>query len=178
MITAGKFQGEFRHINEFPQQDSQTAPTLRCVCIVRAFWRASNTSHSHYVYCGKKLDRSCTAPFHKVNVIWHNFFNIMNVFQRKLHNCMEFLVDVYNLQTEWFSEAFWNVSMKPQLNPWRQNPEVHHCIHKCPPKVLNPEQGESTAHPPPQVISLRSVLIPSSHLRLDLPSGLFQVCEK
>jgi hypothetical protein len=37
-----------------------------------------------------------------------------------------------------------------------------------------PEPGESTPHPPPhQPISLRSILIPSSHLRLDLPSCLF-----
>jgi hypothetical protein len=32
-----------------------------------------------------------------------------------------------------------------------------------------PEPGESTPHPPPY---LRSILIPSSHLRLGLPSGL------
>jgi hypothetical protein len=36
-----------------------------------------------------------------------------------------------------------------------------------------PEPGESTPHPPPQPISLRSILIPSSHLRLGLSSGLF-----
>jgi hypothetical protein len=35
-----------------------------------------------------------------------------------------------------------------------------------------PEPGESTPHPP-QPIYLRSILIPSSHLRLGLPSGLF-----
>jgi hypothetical protein len=36
-----------------------------------------------------------------------------------------------------------------------------------------PEPGESTPHPsPPQPISLRSILIPSSHLRLGLPSGV------
>jgi hypothetical protein len=34
-----------------------------------------------------------------------------------------------------------------------------------------PEPGESTPHPP-QPISLRSILIPSSHLRLGLSSGL------
>jgi hypothetical protein len=35
-----------------------------------------------------------------------------------------------------------------------------------------PEPAEYTPHPP-QPISLRSILIPSSHLRLGLPSGLF-----
>jgi hypothetical protein len=34
-----------------------------------------------------------------------------------------------------------------------------------------PVPVESSLHPPP--ISLRSILIPSSHLRLGLPSGLF-----
>jgi hypothetical protein len=41
-----------------------------------------------------------------------------------------------------------------------------------PAKGPYPEPGESTLHPP-QLISLRSFLIPSSHLRLGLPSGLF-----
>jgi hypothetical protein len=36
-----------------------------------------------------------------------------------------------------------------------------------------PEPGESTPHPPPQPISLRSILIPSFHLRLGLLSCLF-----
>jgi hypothetical protein len=35
-----------------------------------------------------------------------------------------------------------------------------------------PEPGESTPHPP-QPISLRSIVIPSSNLRLGLPSGPF-----
>jgi hypothetical protein len=62
-----------------------------------------------------------------------------------------------------------------QLTPWRQNPKVHHRIHNSPPTVpilsqLNP------LHTPPQPISLRSILTPSSHLRLGLPSGLFRGC--
>jgi hypothetical protein len=36
-----------------------------------------------------------------------------------------------------------------------------------------PEPGESTPPSPSQQISLRSILIPSSHLRLDNPSGHF-----
>jgi hypothetical protein len=37
-----------------------------------------------------------------------------------------------------------------------------------------PEPGEPTVHPPPDPqTNLSSILIPSSHLRLDLPSGLF-----
>jgi hypothetical protein len=36
-----------------------------------------------------------------------------------------------------------------------------------------PEPGESTPHPPPPASLPRSILIPSSHLRSGLPSGLF-----
>jgi hypothetical protein len=36
-----------------------------------------------------------------------------------------------------------------------------------------PEPVESTPHPPPKPFSLRSILIPSSHLRVGLPRGLF-----
>ena len=50
------------------------------------------------------------------------------------------------------------------------NPKVHYRIHKCPPPVLIPSQLSPvrTHHP----ISLRSILILSSHLRLCLLSGL------
>jgi hypothetical protein len=55
--------------------------------------------------------------------------------------------------------------------PWRQNPKFHHRIHNSPSPApilshLNPLQI-------PQPISPRSILIPSSHLRIGLPSDLF-----
>jgi hypothetical protein len=59
-----------------------------------------------------------------------------------------------------------------ELTPWRHNPKFHHRIHNSPPTVpilsqLNP------LHTSPEPISLRSILIPSSHLRLGLSSDLF-----
>jgi hypothetical protein len=51
------------------------------------------------------------------------------------------------------------------------NQKVHYRVHKSPPPIpvvsqINPVH---TTHP----ISLRSILIVSTHLRLGLPSGLF-----
>jgi len=65
-----------------------------------------------------------------------------------------------------------NLMMDAELTPWRQNTKVHHRIHMNPPVVpilsqLNP------LYNPPQPISLRTILIPSSHLYLSLSSGLF-----
>jgi hypothetical protein len=51
------------------------------------------------------------------------------------------------------------VTLLLSLTPWRKNPKVHHRIQNSP--------------PPAQPVSLRSILIPSSHLCLGLPSGLF-----
>jgi hypothetical protein len=38
-----------------------------------------------------------------------------------------------------------------------------------------PEPGESPPHPPPQPLSLMTILIPSSNLRLGVSSGLFSL---
>jgi hypothetical protein len=51
-------------------------------------------------------------------------------------------------------------------------PEVHHRIHNSPQMIPILSQV-NPLHPPPQPISLRSILIPSAHLRLGLSSGLF-----
>ena len=52
------------------------------------------------------------------------------------------------------------------------NPKAHYRIHKCPPPV--PILSQLDLQSLPQYpTSWKSLLILSSHLRLDLPSGLF-----
>jgi hypothetical protein len=68
---------------------------------------------------------------------------------------------------DWRCLLFSSVSQDKLLTPWRQNP-YHHRVHKSPTLVpilskLNPLY--------PQPVSLRSILIPLSHLRFGLPSG-------
>jgi hypothetical protein len=58
-----------------------------------------------------------------------------------------------------------------QRTPWRKNPKVHHRIHNSSPPV--PILSQSNPIHTLQPVSLRSILIPSSHLRLGPPSGLF-----
>jgi hypothetical protein len=57
------------------------------------------------------------------------------------------------------------------LAPRRKNQKVHHRIHSSSPPV--PILSKSNSIHTPQPISLRSILIPSFHLHLGLPSGLF-----
>jgi hypothetical protein len=59
-----------------------------------------------------------------------------------------------------------------ELIPWRQNPKVHHRVRDSLPPVPILSQL-NTIHTRLQPIFPRSILIPSSHLRLGLPSGLF-----
>jgi hypothetical protein len=57
-----------------------------------------------------------------------------------------------------------SVAQEPEgSSPHSQQPATGPC----------PETVESNSHTPPKPISLKSILIPSSHLRLSLPSGLF-----
>jgi hypothetical protein len=63
------------------------------------------------------------------------------------------------------------VAANYNLTPWRQNPKVHHRIHNSPPTA--PILDQVNPLHTPQPISLRSILIPSSHLRLGLSSCLF-----
>jgi hypothetical protein len=59
-----------------------------------------------------------------------------------------------------------------QLTPRCQNPRVHHHIHNSPPMISILSQV-NLLHSSSQPTSLTSILIPSSHLRLGLTSGLF-----
>jgi hypothetical protein len=57
-----------------------------------------------------------------------------------------------------------------KLTPWRQIPKIHHRIHNSPRTI--PILSQIDPLPTSQPISLRSILIPSSHLRLGLSNGL------
>jgi hypothetical protein len=61
--------------------------------------------------------------------------------------------------------------MWQELTPWWQNLQVHHHIYKSLPPVPILSQPDPL-YTPTQPISLRSNMIPSSHLCLSLPSGL------
>ena len=53
------------------------------------------------------------------------------------------------------------------------NPKVHHCIHNSPPPAPILNQIKPVHVPAPIPASRRSILILSSHLLLDIPSGSF-----
>jgi hypothetical protein len=58
-----------------------------------------------------------------------------------------------------------------QLTPWRQNSKVHHRTHNSPPTVPTLSQVNPLHTPPTNLPKVH--FIPSFHLRLGLPSGLF-----
>jgi hypothetical protein len=65
-----------------------------------------------------------------------------------------------------------NCAATQELPSILRNPKVHHGVHKSPPLVPILSQIDPV-HTIPFYISLRSILILSTHLRLGLPSGLF-----
>jgi hypothetical protein len=63
------------------------------------------------------------------------------------------------------------IAIPRRLSPWHHNPKTHHRVHNSSPLVpFWARWIHSTSFRP---VSLRSILIRSCYLRLDLPSGLF-----
>jgi hypothetical protein len=70
---------------------------------------------------------------------------------------------------------FWeaaNCAATQELPSILWNPKVHHRLHKSPPMVPILSQINPVHTTPSHPISLRSILILATHLRLGLPSGL------
>jgi hypothetical protein len=64
-----------------------------------------------------------------------------------------------------------NCAATQELPSILRNPKVHHRVHKNPPLAL--PWARSIQSIPSNLISLRSISILSTHIRLGLPSGLF-----
>jgi hypothetical protein len=65
-----------------------------------------------------------------------------------------------------------NCAATQELPSISWNPEVHYRVHKSPPLVRILSQTNPIHSIPSHLISLRSILILSTHLRLGFPSGL------
>jgi hypothetical protein len=122
---------------------------------------------------------SNNSPF-----VAHNtpYMYLWQIFTKLLRRCRVFIskkqsVSVHNLthsltelSPSWGAAKCAAIQVLPSIL-W--NPKVHYCIHKSNPLVrilsrINPIQS-IPSHP----ISLRSILMLSTYLRLGLPSGLF-----
>ena len=68
----------------------------------------------------------------------------------------------------WEANWFAAIQENPHIS---RNPKVHYCTHKRPPPVSI--LGQLSPVHMSHSISWRSILILSTHLRLDLPNGLF-----
>jgi hypothetical protein len=82
-----------------------------------------------------------------------------------------FLISEYSADQSLISSDVQKLPFTELINPWRQNPKVHRRMHNSPLTV--PILSQVNPLHTPQPMSLRSILIPSSHLRLGLSSGLF-----
>jgi hypothetical protein len=80
-----------------------------------------------------------------------------------------------HFETYWiilvFMTTFTNLLTHSLTHSVVQEPEGYHRTHNSSPPV--PMLSQSNPIHTPQSMSLRSILIPSSHLRLVLPSGLY-----
>jgi hypothetical protein len=81
-------------------------------------------------------------------------------------------IDCLLLYTQYMESVVIDCYCFTPTNSVAPEPEVSSPHSQRPANAPYLEPGESTRRPP-KPISLRSILIPSSHLRLGLPSGLF-----
>jgi hypothetical protein len=109
-------------------------------------------------------NRYYNLPKYLLFLLKHPVCYTLRIFIKKSVHTNILSVTLYNLQL--IPKMLTNtVEQEPEaLSPHSQQPATGPC----------PEPVESNPlPPPPKPVSLRSILIPSSHLRLGLPSGLF-----
>jgi hypothetical protein len=114
-----------------------------------------NVYSIQFIYCLKSISFNDPPQFYALK-LWTSSENISHI----THSLME-------LSSSW--EAA-NCTATQELPSVLWNPKVHYRSHKCLHWSLS--WARSIQSPPSHPISLRSILILSTHLRLGLPNGL------
>jgi hypothetical protein len=122
-------------------------------------WLHLQAVHKVMNHCGdrpcfkRSLEKNCLH--YSVLLMWAGYTHG----ERSLHSLME-------LSPSW--EAV-NCAATQELPSILQNPKDHYRVHKSPPLVPTEPDQSNPSHP----ISLKSILMLSTHLHLGLPSGLY-----